>query len=169
MGYWPIGTFYEETVFAAQPNNYVAVIEGDGSLEQAVHMIEIMLDCETDIYYGFSLNNETREEQLQNWEMTPGAKINNRVLIQEREKIEFREMPGKAVLDGYVEGSYDHESRMFQIQRLRSQLDNIGFAQIADREVLTIWQDTVAETVDSNLSAEAGFKMLCERMDTFYE
>ncbi len=169
MGYWPIGTFYEESICAAQPNNYVAVIDGDGSLEQAVHVIESMLDCETDIYYGFSLNKETRDEQLQNWEMTPSANVNNRELRQEQGKIEFREAPSKAVLDGYAEGTYDHESRVMQIERLRNQLDNVGFAQIADREVLSIWQETVAETVDSNLSAEAGFELLCERMDEFYE
>ena len=63
----------------------------------------------------------------------------------------------------------DISTKVPYAQQLREQLDHVGFAQIADREVLAIWQDTVAETVDSNLSAEAGFKLLCERMDAFYE
>ena len=50
MGYWPIGTVYEEDIFAAQPNNYVAVIEGDGNLEHAVRVIETMLSSDTYIY-----------------------------------------------------------------------------------------------------------------------
>ena len=50
-------------------------------------------------------------------------------------------------------------------QMLINQLDNIQYAQIADAEIMAIWQDTLAECATSGLSAEAGFELLCERMD----
>ncbi len=168
MGYWPIGTVYKEDKFAAQPNNYVAVIEEDGSLEQAVRVIEAMLASETYIYYGFSLNNETREKQLQDWIMTPSASIKVRTLRFDEPSITYEEGAELPLLMGYAESSYDYSIRVFYGDLLRDQLDNVDFAQIADREVLAIWQDTLTEAVEKDLSAEAGFELLCQRMDEWY-
>jgi len=168
MGYWPIGTVYEEDIFAAQPNNYVAVIEGDGNLEQAVRVIETMLSSDTYIYYGFSLNNETREKQLQDWIMTPKANVCVRTVGPDNMSKEFEEMPGVSLLWGYAESSYDYATRVFYADLLRDQLDHVDFAQIADRELLAIWQDTLTEAVENDLSAEEGFEVLCQRMDEWY-
>lgn len=59
-------------------------------------------------------------------------------------------------------------SRTVAAEQLREQIDNVIVAEIPDREILAIWQDTLTETVNSGLSAEAGFELLCERMDAWY-
>ena len=59
-------------------------------------------------------------------------------------------------------------SRAVAAEQLREQIDNVVVAEIPDREILAIWQDTLTEAVDSDLSAEAGFELLCERMDAWY-
>ncbi len=171
MGYWPVGMLQEKDVYAAQPNNYVAVIAEDGSLDQAVKVIEAMLSQDTDIYHGFSLNNEVREKQLQAWEISVrSANAGIRSVFYNPSEDRYREQITLQFWGTVDQGiGFDISTKAPYVQQLREQLDNVGFAQIADREVLTIWQDTVAETIDSNLSAEAGFKLLCERMDTFYE
>ena len=171
MGYWPVSTLSDENSYAAQPNNYVAVIAEDGSLEQAIRVIEAMLSQETDIYHGFSLSNEVREKQLQNWENSAqSAKAGIRMITKDNQTEKYREeitMPFWSSVDQGI--GLDISTKAPYVQLLRSQLDNVGFAQIADREVLSIWQKTVAETAKSNLSAEAGFELLCQRMDELYE
>ena len=61
------------------------------------------------------------------------------------------------------------EHKEIYASQVAEQLDNIAVAQIPDREILSIWQDTLTESVESGLSAEAGFEMLCERMNAWYE
>ncbi len=171
MGYWPVGIFQEKDVYAAQPNNYVAVIAEDGSLDQAVKVIEAMLSQDTDIYHGFSLNNEVREKQLQAWEISGrSANAGIRSVFYNPSEDRYREEITLQFWGTVDQGiSMDISTKAPYVQQLREQLDNVGFAQIADREVLSIWQETVAETITSNLSAEAGFELLCERMDEFYK
>ena len=65
--------------------------------------------------------------------------------------------------------SYSLEDKEIYATQIQTQLDNISVAQIPDREILSIWQDTLTEAVESGLSAEAGFELLCERMDAWYE
>ena len=60
-------------------------------------------------------------------------------------------------------------SRTVAAEQLREQMDHIVVAEIPDREILAIWQDTLTEAVNSELSAEAGFELLCERMYAFCE
>ena len=60
----------------------------------------------------------------------------------------------------------DNEIYASQVQ---NQIDNIVSAEIPDRELLTIWQDTLTESVESGLSAQAGFELLCQRMDEWYK
>ncbi len=171
MGYWPMGMLQEKDVYAAQPNNYVAVIAEDGSLDQAVKVIEAMLSQDTDIYHGFSLNNEVREKQLQAWESSVrSANAGIRSVFYNQSEDRYREEITLQFWGTVDQGiGLDILTKAPYVQQLREQLDHVGLAQIADREVLTIWQDTVAETVDSNLSAEAGFELLCKRMDAFYK
>jgi len=171
MGYWPVSMLQEKDHYAAQPNNYVAVIAEDGSLDQAAKVIEAMLSQDTDIYHGFALNNEVREKQLQAWESSVrSANAGIRSVFYNPSEDRYREEITLQFWGTVDQGiGLDISTKVPYAQQLREQLDHVGFAQIADREVLTIWQDTVAETVDSNLSAEAGFKLLCERMDAFYE
>ncbi len=64
-------------------------------------------------------------------------------------------------------GNWAHKE--MYISQIEEQLDNIAVAQIPDREILAIWQETLTESVESGLSAEAGFEMLCERMNAWYE
>ena len=55
---------------------------------------------------------------------------------------------------------------MSEIQTvLDHQLSNIQFAQVADREVQAIWQEVLTESMWQGLSPEAGFELLCERME----
>ena len=61
------------------------------------------------------------------------------------------------------------EHKEVYASQVAEQLDNITVAQIPDREILSIWQDTLTETVESGLSAQAGFELLCERMDAWYK
>ena len=61
------------------------------------------------------------------------------------------------------------EDREMYISQVEEQLGNIAVAQIPDREILSIWQDTLTESVESGLSAQAGFELLCERMDEWYK
>ena len=55
------------------------------------------------------------------------------------------------------------------VSQVRNQIDHIVSAEIPDREVLSIWQDTLTESVEQGLSPQAGFELLCERMDAWYE
>ena len=64
-------------------------------------------------------------------------------------------------------GNWAHKE--MYISQIEEQLDNVAVAQIPDREILSIWQDTLIESVESGLSAEAGFELLCERMDEWYK
>ena len=61
------------------------------------------------------------------------------------------------------------EDKEIYATQIQTQLDNIAVAQIPDREILSIWQDTLTESVESGLSAQAGFELLCERMDAWYK
>ena len=70
---------------------------------------------------------------------------------------------------GSTGGGYMVEDREMYISQLEEQLGNVAVAQIPDREILSIWQDTLTESVESGLSAQAGFELLCERMDAWYE
>ena len=66
------------------------------------------------------------------------------------------------------------EAQLFEddeiyVSQVRNQIDHIVSAEIPDREILAIWQDTLTESVESGLTAQAGFELLCERMDAWYE
>ena len=61
------------------------------------------------------------------------------------------------------------EHKQVYADQVAEQLDNIVVAQIPDREILSIWQDTLTESVESGLSAQEGFELLCERMDAWYK
>ena len=169
MAYHPIGIMKDEEVYAAQPVSYVAVLAEDGHLAQAAEIIEAMLAQETDVSYGFSLNNEVREKQLENWEESvTNYKVGTRHLVKTGNPAKYKEMQLGSHWSSVISGT-DFSWKAPYAEQLRNQLDNVGFAQIPDREVLLIWQETIAETVKTGISAEAGFEMLCERMDAFYE
>ncbi len=189
MGYWPIGIMNEADKYAAQPNNYAAVVS-EGSMKQAVKVIEAMLELEVDFKYGFSIRKDIRDKQLEVWKESYGecyGRIGSRSVINnlsssaankssdaaEKDAWSFEEMLGhlywqdELVLpigNQYVNIDWKED----YLNQVRHQLDNIGIAQIPDGEVLSIWQETLEECIDSELSAEAGFELLCERMDAFY-
>lgn len=73
--------------------------------------------------------------------------------------------------NNYFEGALDSckFGESVYAEQLRNQLAHITFAQISDQEVLKIRQETLTEAVDSGLSAEAGFELLCQRLIDWYQ
>ena len=70
---------------------------------------------------------------------------------------------------GHEMGSFSFEDKEIYGSQIRNQIDHIVSAEIPDREILSIWQDTLTESVEQGLSPQAGFELLCERMDAWYE
>lgn len=190
MGYWPIGIMGEDERYAAQPNNYVAVVS-DGSLNQAMKVIEAMIALEVDFKYGLSVNNEVREKQLDIWYNDYGegySMIGSRSVIEnvsltavdktpdateEGSRI-FEEMKGPYYWHGKL--NLPHNDEIIEKDRkeeyllqVQEQLGNVAIAQIPDREILSIWQETLEECTDDELSVDEGFELLCAKMDAFYE
>lgn len=165
FGYWPI-QMYNDEGYAAQPFCYVAAMN-DGDEEAAFKVIQEMMQQSFSLAFGFSVYEPAWRENLEKWINTDHYqfKWRGRYVFYNENTSKWVEQEG-----AFLGNSMDMlgEERKKQIgEVLLNQLDNIQYAQIADREVMTIWQDTLAECVDSGLSAEAGFAMLCERMDAF--
>ena len=190
MGYWPIGIMGEDEKYAAQPNNYVAVVS-DGSLNQAMKVIEAMIALEVDFKYGLSVNNEVREKQLDVWYNDYGdsySMIGSRSVIEnvsltavdktsdanEKGSRVFEEMMGLHYGLGKLnlpqnDEIIEKDRKEEYLLQVQEQLDNIVIAQIPDCEILSIWQETLNKCMDYNLSVEEGFNILCEQLNEFYE
>ena len=169
MGYWPIGVWESDNKYAAQPICYAAVVEG-GNTEAAAKVIKAMLDQEYSGLYGFSVNNDIRNNQISDWEKSRADFGGLRGFQLDPETLEYHlswtDNPyWKCAICSISEWIGDKEEYTSQ---LRQQLDNVVVAQISDREILSIWQDTLTEAIDSGISKEQGFEILCERMDNWY-
>lgn len=167
-GYWPIGVLGDNESFAAQPICYAAVVDG-GSRELAAKVIKAMMHQNTAVEFGLSVCNETRETQLTQWEKETDLFGKLRSLVK-AEDGSYRESNSEQIpyWQMFV-GTPVPGNKAEYTEQLRNQLAHITFAQIPDREVLVIWQETLTEAVDSGLSAEAGFELLCQRLSDWYQ
>ncbi len=170
MDYWPIGVMGSEEEYAAQPICYAAVVKG-GNTRLAAKVIQAMMQQEIDPMYGISVNHATKEWQLENWIMGANQIGYVRYIHYNKEDNVWTETIERA---GWYPSMIGNslpitEHREVYTEQVREQLDNIVVAQIPDREILAIWQDTLTESVESGLSAQAGFEMLCQRMDEWYK
>lgn len=171
MGYWPIGVWGSDDEYAAHPICYAAVLE-DGNVEAAVKVIKGMLDQEIAAQYGFSLNNEIRNNQIDDWESTFSAFGGIRSAKFDAQSGEYRENWNeiKPYWNSIICGNSGWlEDKGEYATQLRSQLDNVVVSEIPDQEILSIWQETLIEMVNSGISKEQGFEILCERMDLWYK
>lgn len=165
MSYWPIGIIGAESQYAAQPICYVAMVEG-GNTRMSAKVIQAMMNQHTDVRYGISVCNATKDWQLETW-VDEGSSIGGirRIVAGDTGGVE-------TVQDSYwkilLQGGIGIEDKQIYAEQVRQQIDNLAVAQIPDRYLLAIWQDTLTEAVSSGLSAEAGFEMLCERMEAWY-
>lgn len=166
MEYYPVGIIGENSAFSAQPVSYAAVVEG-GSEEMAAKVIMALLNGKVQGKFGLSPCKEVEAWQMEEWRSGAVDLMHIRSIIMSYE--------GDYILDinamsewGSTGSSGGEISRAVAAEQLREQIDNVVVAEIPDREILAIWQDTLTETVDSGLSAEAGFELLCERMDAWY-
>ena len=170
MEYWPVAMMGEEAAFAAQPICYAAVVD-DGDTEMAMKVITQLLGEEVKAKYGFSPCLATREAQLESWDTEGG--FNDLKFVRD---IEY-DGANKTYDDTKVDASWGQGiganggrfAHQVASEQLREQLSAVTTAQIPDREAVAIWQDTLAEASEQGLSAETGFELLCERMDTWYE
>ena len=167
MEYYPIGIEGSENEFAAQLISYAAVVDG-GDTELAVQVLKEMLSYEYDGVYGLSPCIEVREKQLTDWvEQFPSYRLGQvRNMSAGTDGYKVTEM--QVFWQHLVSNNNGLLARSVAAQQLRQQLDHVTAAAIPDREALAIWQETLSEAVDAGLSAEAGFELLCERMDAWY-
>ncbi len=170
MDYYPIGILDSNEKYAAQPICYAAVVDG-GNTELAASVIQAMLQQEIDSIYGISINNTIKDWQLEDWVMGQNKVGSVRYRGYSRENATHSE----SVDDAYWHRNFlgvgvpTTEHKEVYASQVAEQLDNITVAQIPDREILSIWQDTLTESVESGLSAQEGFELLCERMDAWYK
>ena len=180
----------EEERYAAQPNNYVAVVS-DCSLDQALKVIEVMAELEVDFKYGLSVNNEVRDKQLEVWyndygegySMVGSRTVGENVSLTKLDKTPGADEESSRVFEEVIGPNYwngklnlpnndeliEKDRKEEYLLKVQVQLDNIVIAQIPDREILGIWQDTLEECIDDELSVDEGFERLCVKMDAFYE
>ena len=170
MDYYPIGTMGSNEEYAAQPICYAAVVEG-GNTELAAGVIQAMLQQEIDPIYGISINKTIKDWQLEDWVMGQNKVGDIRWISYNKENNTYSEAVDEAFwrfqLVGHTLPTTEH--KQVYADQVAEQLDNIVVAQIPDREILSIWQDTLTESVESGLSAQEGFELLCERMDAWYK
>ncbi len=169
MQYWPIGIMGSEEEYTAQPICYAAVVDG-GSTRLAAKVLQSMMNQPVDAKYGISLCNESRDLQLETWKKINDRSGSVRFIHETKDgpTVEIKKQVYWSPFMGSVASSSFEDKEIYATQ-IQGQLDNIVVAQIPDREILSIWQDTLTESVESGLSAEAGFELLCERMDAWYK
>lgn len=162
FAYLPIQMF-DADGYAAQPFCYVAAMD-DGDEEAAFKVIQEIMKQSFSLQFGFSVYEPAWRADLDNWSSVSNYNFerNSRYVYCRNEK--WHEETGGPLFSGEAFGG-DGERRLQVGEMLINQLDNIQYAQIADAEIMAIWQDTLAECATSGLSAEAGFELLCERMD----
>ncbi len=176
MSYWPIGVLGSENEYAAQPICYAAVVDG-GNTRLAATILQSMMNQPMDVKYGISTCNTSMEQQIMEWMQKSDRMGYVReivsTVIQEPDgiKLMFEEVVKKAYWSPMMGsmGSFSFEDKEIYGSQIRNQIDHIVSAEIPDREILAIWQDTLTESVESGLTAQAGFELLCERMDAWYE
>ncbi len=163
FGYWPIQMMSREG-YAAQPTCCVAVMN-DGDQEAAFKVIQELMKQPFALQFGFSTYTPAWREKFDSWCNTGNMQATGyyRYVRSYSEPKQWEEKQG---LDAtFSIGMVSELDSIDEIEALLDhQLSNIQFAQVADREVQSIWQDTLTESIQSGLTAEEGFELLCERM-----
>lgn len=168
FGYWPIQMLSKEG-YAAQPTCYAAVL-GDGNEEAAFRVIQELMKQSFALQFGFSTYTPAWREKFDAW-----CRVNNmqatgytRSVSKKPKLMKWEEMQGWQIYWPY-QARTDYPYYLHTMEDIKTlldhQLNNITFAQIADAEVQSLWQDTLEESVRSGLSPEAGFELLCKRME----
>lgn len=164
LGYWPIQMMSKEG-YAAQPTCYAAVL-GDGNEEAAFRVIQELMKQPFALQFGFTTYTPTWREKFDGWCRTKNMQATGytRSVRYYPKHFTWEEKQDYAIDQVFTE--IRKVDTIDEIQTLLDQqLSNIQFAQVADREVQSIWQDTLTESIRSGLSPEAGFELLCERME----
>ena len=169
MNYWPIGVLGSENKFAAQPICYAAVVDG-GSTRLAAKVLQSMMNQPVEAKYGISTCNASMKQQLEKGKQGNSTDIGYvRVYLpSENGLYAARKMAYWGVYMGHLQDQLWEDNEIY-VSQIQNQIDNIVSAEIPDREILAIWQDTLTEAVESELSAQAGFELLCERLDAWYK
>lgn len=168
FGYWPIQMLSKEG-YAAQPTCYAAVL-GDGDEEAAFRVIQELMKQSFALQFGFPTYTPAWREKFDAW-----CRVNNmqatgytRSVRKPPKLMKWEEMQGWEIYRPY-QARTDYPYYLDTVEDIKTLLDhqltNITFAQIADVEVQSIWQNTLEESVRSGLSPEAGFELLCKRME----
>ena len=119
-----------------------------------------------DAKYGIPVCKEIQKHQMETWTGKSDRMGHVRTIGPDlREKTEQAYW---GVLMGLQHGYFFEDKEICGLQ-IQNQIDHIVAAEIPDREILAIWQDTLTESVELGLSAQAGFELLCERMDAWYK
>ncbi len=172
MEYWPIGVWGAETEYAAQPICYAAVVEG-GNTRLAAKVLQSMMNQETDVKYGISVCNASKEKQVNTWlnAFDDVGKIRKITVSKDGQENVRIESNGYSYWGWFLSDRQPgyFEDKQIYAEQIGKQIDNIVLAQIPDRELLGIWQDTLIETVDSGISVDEGFELLCDRMEAWFE
>lgn len=163
--YWPIGILEEESVYAAQPLCYAAVVDG-GNTELAGKVIQKLAEYPWAAEYGLSPCIETRTHQIDQWGNTDGLTNSIRDIVKQEDGSYAENNEGAFWSFGAQAGK--EMARETFAEQLRNQVANVVTAEIPDRELLAIWRNTLTEAVEDELSAEEGFEILCQRMDEWY-
>ena len=161
LGYWPIQMLRQEG-YAAQPTCYAAVM-GDGDEEAAFKVIQELLKQPFALQFGFTTYTPAWREKFTGWCQSGNmmAQGYNRSVNYNGEFDQWEEKMQNEMFK--VMSKVDTMSEIQTV--LDHQLSNIQFAQVADREVQAIWQEVLTESMWQGLSPEAGFELLCERME----
>lgn len=174
MEYWPIGIYGSKYEYAAQPICYAAVVEG-GDTRLAAKVLQVMMNQETDIKFGISLSNQIRKEQVDAWLTTYDLIGKAREIRFEKRDIDAEAKAYSYIVENYWgqyltnKKSWYFEDKEIYVEQIETQIENLTVAQIPDRELLSIWNDTLNEAIDIKLSADEGYALLCERMDAWYK
>ena len=165
FGYWPI-QMLDKAGYAAQPTCYAAVI-GDGNQEAAFKVLQELMKQPFALQFGFSTYTPAWREKFDSWCNMGNMRAEGygRYVRSYSEPKQWEERQGLPVYRIYHAGNVGDLDTIDEVEvLLDQQLSNIQFAQVADREVQSIWQDTLTESIQSGLTAEEGFELLCERM-----
>ena len=169
MNYWPIGVLGAKNEYAAQPICYAAVVDG-GSTHLAAKVLQSMMNQPIEAKYGISTCNASMEQQLEQWKQEEARMDYIRTYKQNSEGTTYVDFVKVywSIMMGSQSDLFLEDNEIYASQ-VHNQIDHIVSAQIPDRELLAIWQDTLTEAVESGVSAQAGFELLCERMNAWYE
>ena len=127
-------------------------------------------DC---AYFGSYYQTAQWEKEPIKWRVLSVDEDNNAFIVADknldckRYNETYEEVHSRSTWADVI-NTYANVVREVLTEQLRSHVSNVVTAEIPDRELLAIWQDTLTEAVEDELSAEEGFEILCQRMNEWY-